>query len=357
MKLLYGVQGTGNGHITRARALSRYLPEFGVEVDYLFSGRSPDAYFDMDVFQPNVRFYQGLSFSHHAGKVKYLSTLRDNDIRQFWNDARELDLTPYDAVITDFEPVTAWAARLNKVPAIGIGHQYAFQYDVPMSGDNMVAKSIMRYFAPTNHAVGLHWHHFNCPILPPIAEVHKDSEAVDDNKILVYFGFEDPEDVIEFLSPFKSHVFVIYGPFERFQSFDNIQLKPLSRTGFCHDLATSVGVISNAGFELSSEAIQLGKKLLVKPLEGQMEQHSNARALEELGLGMSMPHLDPHTLSHWLENFEGQRVIYPNVAKEIALWLSKGDWEDVATLSSRLWEETQMISNAEGFDKSSEIAA
>ena len=50
MKLLYGVQGTGNGHITRARALNKYLAEFGLEVDFLFSGRDRDRYFDMEEF-------------------------------------------------------------------------------------------------------------------------------------------------------------------------------------------------------------------------------------------------------------------------------------------------------------------
>ena len=39
MKILYGVQGTGNGHIARARAMSHAFKEHDVEVDFLFSGR------------------------------------------------------------------------------------------------------------------------------------------------------------------------------------------------------------------------------------------------------------------------------------------------------------------------------
>ena len=50
MKLLYGVQGTGNGHIARARIMAAALAKRSdVEVDFVFTGREPDKYFDMDV--------------------------------------------------------------------------------------------------------------------------------------------------------------------------------------------------------------------------------------------------------------------------------------------------------------------
>lgn len=342
MKILYGVQGTGNGHITRARALSRYFSQFEIEVEYLFSGRHESQYFDMEAFGKTVQYRRGLTFFHQAGDIRLLQTIRKNSLIEFWRDVKSLDLTGIDAVITDFEPVTAWAAHLRGIPTIGIGHQYAFQHSVPRAGDSYVAKRIMRYFTPTDHSLGLHWHHFNSEILPPIAEVTDNPSLMDERKILVYFGFEDREDIIEFLAPINSHIFVIYGSFERFHSFGNIQLKPLSRSGFCNDLATCNGVISNAGFELASEAIQLGKKLLVKPLGGQMEQLSNAKALEQLGLGMSMAHLDRHTLEHWLKHFSGSQIIYPNVAKEIVRWLSEGDWGNIAPLVRQLWQHTQV---------------
>lgn len=357
MKILYGVQGTGNGHITRARALSKHFKDFGMEVDYLFSGRDRSAYFDMGCFKDSATYYQGLSFNHHAGKISYVSTIRDNSIREFWQNVKDLNLSKYDVVMTDFEPITAWAARKQKVPSIGVGHQYAFNFNIPTSGNNVFAKYIMRYFAPVQHQIGLHWHHFNNPILPPIAEVHADDAPEEPNKILVYFGFEDTEQVINYLSPFKSHTFVVYGRFSHFQSFGNIQLKPLSREGFCYDLTTCTGVICNAGFELSSEAIQLGKKLLVKPLAGQMEQESNALALEQLGLGLSMNKLDPHTLGHWLEHFDGQRIVYPNVAREIVRWIAQGKWDQVAELSSRLWQETLMVPASKTREGFREIAA
>mgnify|MGYP002700608893 CR=1 FL=1 len=48
MKILYAVQGTGNGHITRARVMAKaFNMRDEVEVDFIFSGRSKEQYFDL----------------------------------------------------------------------------------------------------------------------------------------------------------------------------------------------------------------------------------------------------------------------------------------------------------------------
>lgn len=341
MKILYGVQGTGNGHVTRARALNRYFKEFELEVDFLFSGRQRHKYFDMEEFGSEWRCRNGLTFWHSSGRVNIFSTLLKNSVRQLIQDIRSLDLSSYDLVLTDFEPVTAWAAKLQGKPCLGIGHQYAFHYPVPKAGDNWMSSFLMRTFAPAEHRVGLHWHHFSAPILPPIIERQPEPKAQDSKKIVVYLAFEEVEKVIQFLKPFHQWLFVIYGHFSQYKSFDNVQLKPLSREGFCRDLTTCCGVISNAGFELASETIQLGKKLLVKPLTGQMEQLSNARALELLGLGMSMNTLDAERLREWLYHFEAHQLIYPDVAHAIVRWIKAGDWGDIAGLATELWSQVR----------------
>ncbi len=343
MKILFGVQATGNGHITRARAMNKQFKALGLDVDYLFSGREKSNFFDMEEFG-DWRCHRGLTFFHEAGDLKIIRTLKQNSLRQLWKDINELSLDEYDLVLTDYEPITAWACRRAKRDCVGLGHQYAFNFDVPRRGDSFIPSMIMKNFAPVSTSLGLHWHHFNQPILPPIAETHETDAISDPNKIVVYLGFESPEEVISLLEPFESHLFVFYGPFPQYESRGHIQLKPLSRENFKQDLATAGGVICNAGFELSSEAIQLGKKLLIKPLKGQVEQLSNARALEELGLGLTMDTLDPFRVKNWLENWQGQQVTYPNVAKAIAQWVAKGDWQNPdsrAELSMALWSQTK----------------
>lgn len=343
MKILYGVQATGNGHITRARALNKWFSKYDIDVDFLFSGRPKDEFWDMEEFG-DWQCFRGLTFMHFAGKISVVRTVKQNSLLQLYRDIKSLDLSGYDLVLTDFEPITAWASKLKGKRCVGVGHQYAFSNDVPRRGADFMASTIMKNFAPVKTGLGLHWHHFGGQILPPIAETHHTDEPSDPNKVVVYLGFEETEQVIEMLEPFEDHLFVYYGPFPQYESRGHIQLKPLSREGFKYDLATASGVICNAGFELSSEAIQLGKKLLVKPLHGQMEQLSNAEALKVLGLGSSMDKLDQAAVKDWLALPEAKAVIYPDVAKAIVEWIKEGDWDNsnsVKLLINTLWEETR----------------
>ncbi|MBX2857437.1 MAG: glycosyltransferase [Cellvibrionaceae bacterium] len=351
MKILFGVQATGNGHITRARALNRYLKESDIQTDFLFSGRRKEKFFDMDEFG-DWRCHEGLTFVHEAGELKFLRTLQRNSIGKLIGDISKLKLKDYDLILTDFEPITAWAARLKGKPCLGIGHQYAFNHKVPCRGDTWLGRAVMKNFAPAANSLGLHWHHFGQPILPPIAETHQSKAPCDPNKIIVYLGFEDTAKVIEMLEPFEDHLFVFYGPFTSYETRGHILLKPLSREGFKQDLATSSGVICNAGFELSSEAIQLGKKLLVKPLMGQVEQLSNSRALEELGLAKTMDSLDNQVVGEWLRDWHAKRVVYPDVARALVNWIGEEQWKKkhaVKQLAYQLWSEVE-ASGVDSFD-------
>ena len=56
----------------------------------------------------------------------------------------------------------------------------------------------MKHFAPVSRGVGLHWHHFDHPILPPIVDVEADDDRyIDRSKVVVYLPFEDPKQIIE----------------------------------------------------------------------------------------------------------------------------------------------------------------
>ncbi|NIB41215.1 glycosyltransferase [Pseudomaricurvus alkylphenolicus] len=341
MKILYGVQGTGNGHISRARAISKHLCNTDAQVDYLFSGRDREAYFDMEGFG-DWQCRSGLSFVSKAGKISTLATIRSNNLWQLYRDICELDLSAYDLVISDFEPVTAWAARRQKKNCITLGHQYAFQHDIPITGDSFSSRLIIRHFAPGQQQLGLHWHHFGAPILPPIIDHSEDDLPSIPNKILVYLGFEAPAQVIPLLQQFPSTQFVYYGEFDQPSEQGNVSLRPLSVDGFKRDLADCSGVICNAGFELASEALHIGKRLLVKPLHGQMEQLSNALALEQLRLGSSMQNLSAAAIGSWLKQHESPRCHYPDVAKAIVDWLLEEQRCPIDELSRQLWSQVKL---------------
>jgi uncharacterized protein (TIGR00661 family) len=323
MKIFYGVQGTGNGHITRARVMAKELYAAGAKVTFQFTGRQADRYFDMDVFN-DYQLRTGLTFNTDKGQLSYLKTLRDIKGLTFLKDITQLDLSGYDLVITDFEPVTAWSAKLKRKPVLGIGHQYAFHHEIPRAGSDPMANQVMKLFAPADISVGLHWHHFGQPVLPPIIETPESSTRNIKNKIVVYLPFEDQQEVINKLVDFPAYNFHIYSPEVIASTHSHIVCNPLSRVGFQNDLFDSVGIISNAGFELASEALQLGKKILAKPLHSQMEQLSNAVALKELGYGHTMSELDSSVIEHWLQEKHATHVTYPNVAKRIVEWIKQG---------------------------------
>ena len=112
------------------------------------------------------------------------------------------------------------------------------------------------------------------------------------------------------------------------------------RNIFIADLQSCEGVICNAGFNVPSEAIHFGKKILVKPLKGQYEQESNAQALLELNLGSVMHKLDHNALSTWLNKKSPAPLPYPNVAGAISNWLLEGNMKDPTPLVKSLWKNT-----------------
>lgn len=323
MKIFYGVQGTGNGHITRARVMAKELNTAGIDVHFQFTGRPADKYFDMEVFN-GYQLRTGLTFHTEKGQVSYLKTALDAKPITFIKDMKSLDLSGYDLVISDFEPLTAWAAKNRKIPVLGIGHQYAFNHDIPRKGSDPIADQVMKYFAPADVGIGLHWHHFGQPILPPIIDTPEMPKSIIKNKIIVYLPFEDQNEVIRLLSPFRDFDFHLYSQEPVPSTFDHIICNPLSRDGFQKDLYDCAGIISNAGFELASESLQMGKKILAKPLHAQMEQISNAAALHQLGYGHIMHDMSSSVIEHWLHDNRAVHITYPNIARVLVQWIQDG---------------------------------
>jgi uncharacterized protein (TIGR00661 family) len=345
MKILYGVQATGNGHISRSREVIRELKDMGHDVQVVFSGRDPSLLWETKTFEPYDAF-RGLTFVSRRGKIRNVQTAMQLNLFQFYRDILSFDASGFDLVVTDFEPVSARIARRNGIPSIGVGHQYAFLYDIPVKKADPFSKWIIRNFAPTDYSVGLHWHHFEKPILPPIIPAHlKADSQIKQDKILVYLPFESLEDIEALLRPIATHHFFVYCDIAAATDDDKMHLRPFSRNGFLRDLQDCSGVISNAGFEFISEALYLGKKPLIKPLSGQMEQASNAFVISQLKLGMIMPKLSQDAVRQFLAAPSIGPISYPNVARIIAEWIERGNWEDVEGLARSAWSQCRAGDN------------
>lgn len=361
MRLLYGVQATGNGHISRARALRYHLAQAGCQIDFVFSGRPADRLFDMAEFgQYQVR--RGLSFVSQAGKLQLWQTARQADVPQLWQDIQQLNTRRYDLVLTDYEPITAWAARRQGTPVLALGHQYGLHQPVPLDGFGWWQRRLLANFAPARQQIGLHWHHFDSVasdrrvILPPVVHLVADTQATIDSMsagsqdnadfVLVYLPFESPHDITRWLAPLQGWNFKVYGAGALDSALPHVSFMPASVQRFQQDLQQSQAVVSNAGFELISESLQLKKKILVKPLQGQPEQAANAAALHKLQLADSSDQLSSARIEHFLRHYQSPlQVQYPNVAAAISRWLLTGQWFDVSPLAS-LWQQVEFTPTA-----------
>jgi len=73
-------------------------------------------------------------------------------------------------------------------------------------------------------------------------------------------------------------------------------------------------------------------------LAKQMEQLSNAAALEQLGYATTMQSLDTQTARSWFDAMPvAPDVHFKDVAGALAEWLARGASRPVAELSRQLW--------------------
>ncbi len=337
MKILYGVQATGQGHISRARAAAEALAQHDAEVTWLFSGRAREQLFDMEPFG-EFEHRAGLTFVTEAGRMRYRKTALNNNLLQFNRDVDALDLRPYDLVVTDYEPITAWACRRAGREIIGIGHQYAFGPNTPVEGNSLLQRQIMRRFAPVDRPVGLHWAPFNDNVLPPILDLPPIDDVPQAEHIMVYLPFEDQQVVTRWLQSFPEVAFRQYANGLTDSDLGNVERRAANIKGFKADLASCRGVICNSGFELISECLQWRKPVLTRPLAGQMEQLSNAAALESLGYASVMRQIDDDHTRQWLQTpRQPPAVHFADVAERLARWLAEGAREPIDRLCAELW--------------------
>ena len=344
MRILYGVQATGQGHISRARAMAHALKQHpDVDVTWLFSGRPRERLFDMEPFG-DFQHYAGLTFVTEAGQLRYRKTIMANRYWQFIRDVWQLDVKAYDLVVTDYEPVTAWAGKLRRQSVLGIGHQYAFGKNTPVEGRSLAQHAVMSLFAPVARGVGLHWSDFGANVLPPILDLPPTPTVAANDHILVYLPFEDQSTVTKWLNGFSEHRFIQYASTLPNDEQANVGRRTANIAGFKSDLASARGVVCNCGFELISECLHWRKPVLTRPLAKQMEQLSNGAALEALGYATVMRQIDNELAERWLAAPPIAPILsFPNVSATLASWLADGAKTPVATLGEALWRESAAV--------------
>lgn len=319
MKVLYAVQGTGNGHITRAIEI---IPELQkrAETDILISGIQAELELPFDV---KYR-YKGASFIFgQKGGIDYLHTYSKNYFRRFYKEVKSLPVHDYDLVITDFEPVSAWACYFADKPCIGFGNQFACRGEgVPRAeSEDVLGRLVLNYYCPVSTSYGIHFQRYNDKIQTPVIRKRVRNLIVSDQgHITVYLTAFSDKKIIKALSKFpdvKWEVFSKHCVAEH--KIGNIHLRPVETEQFLKSMASSSGVVCAAGFSSVSEALYLGKKLLVIPMKKQYEQQCNAEALRQMGVHVIRSLKEKHhpVINDWLTNGQSIPVNYPDNSAEI----------------------------------------
>lgn len=299
-RIVYGVSGEGSGHSSRAHAMGSYLQSRGHAIKMMSYDRGLRNLRDhFDVTET-----AGLHIANKDNRVSVPRTVTENlaklpAFRRSMATARRELFRAFkpDAVITDFEPLSAYLAWYCGVPLISLDNQHRMRYmESPcppnLANDARLTGLVIRMMVP-KPAVSLattfyfgkvkNDHTF---LFPPI--LRDDVRAITSSKseaVLVYlsFGFDS---FLETLRAKADHQFVVYG-YDRTAQEGNLAFRPFSRDGFLRDMASSRAVIATAGFTTLTEALYYRKPYLALPMKGQFEQELNGFLVEHLGYGLN----------------------------------------------------------------------
>ena len=319
MKILYAIQGTGNGHLSRAIDIIPCLQKHG-EVDILVSGIQADLTLPFEV----TYTVRGLSFIFgKTGGVDLWKTFAKANLRKVVKCVQSMPVQNYDLVINDFEPISAWACYLRNKPCISLSHQSAVLesiYPQPAETDSM-GKLILKNYAPADFKYGFHFKGNGDNIFTPVIRQQVRNHHVSNKgHYTVYLPAYDDKRLIKRLSEFKEVKWDVFSKHNKKKIVvDNITIQPINNVLFTESMAASEGVLCGAGFETPAEALFLGKKLLVIPMKNQYEQQLNAAALKAMGVPVikSLKEQFEPVISTWLAHGKPIAVNYENNTEQI----------------------------------------
>jgi len=300
MKILYAFNGTGYGHASRVISILPLLQHH--EVDIMVSGEMNPIDIGYDIKYQ----FKGFTFVYDNGKINYWKTIKRLDVIQFIKDVWSLNVTQYDLVISDFEPISAYAAKLRGIKSLSLSHQASFlSKNTPRSYEvDPMAEWVLKNYAPCKHNIGFHFDKYDDFILSPhIRSVIRDNKDKTERKgyVLVYLSAYKVEDLVNVFSKYKEYQFVIFSSQINKPGWNNsnVKFRPANQSEFMYALLQCSGVITGGGFETIAEALYLNKPVLTIPIKGQYEQECNATAASKFPNGYKGI-LAPVYLEHFL---------------------------------------------------------
>ncbi len=314
MRILYAIQGTGNGHISRAREIVPLLQQYG-ELDLLVSGTQAD----VNLEQPLAYRFHGFSFVFgKKGGVDHWRTYKTMDLKRLKKDISSIPLKKYNLIINDFEPVTAWACKLQSVPSVSLSHQASFLSPKTPRPTNFFhwAEWVFKHYAPTTHHIGFHFDRYDDFIHTPVirSDIRR-STPVDRGHVTVYLPAFDDRILLTYLRKVPEVQWEVFSKHtQKGYTEGNVSVFPINNEQYNRSLAGCHGLLTGGGFEGPAEAVFLGKKVLVIPMKHQYEQLCNAEAARRLGIPV-IQEVDenlPDRLRSWISDPFLVRMDFPD---------------------------------------------
>jgi uncharacterized protein (TIGR00661 family) len=344
--ILYGVNGEGSGHSTRAKEVISHLQRQGHSVHVVSFDRGLR---NLSETFPVTEIF-GLRVTYINNRVRYRRTLVSNLLkapraaRSSKQLARLVEDEKIDLVITDFEPLTAHVAHRKRLPLINIDNQHAItntRVSLPRgyARDAATVKLVTHMMTPHADAY-LVLSFFSVPVkgrnthlFPPVLRQEVLAATPRAGDYALVYVTSPAKDLAALLRQVR-YKFIAYG-FGCEGQEGNILFKKPGMESFLRDLAGCSSVIANAGFSLVSEALHLGKPYLAIPVQNQFEQTFNAYYVSKMGYGAFWDNLDKEKIESFLFNlplYVEKLQSYPRAGNQALL--NKLD-ELIATLLSR----------------------
>jgi uncharacterized protein (TIGR00661 family) len=311
--ILYGVNGEGSGHSTRAKEVISHLQQQGHKLHVVSFDRGlrnlSESFPVKEIF--------GLSLTYVNNRVRYKRTLASNLIkapraaRSLKTLSHLVDEENIELVITDFEPLTCHVGHRKRLPVIAIDNQHAITNTVVslprgFARDVAAVRLVTRMMTPHADAYFV-LSFFSAPVkrrntflFPPIVRQEVLSAKAQTGDYVLVYVTSPAKELAALLKQVRCK-FVAYGFGTKGQD-GNILFKKPSMDGFLSDLAGAKAVIANAGFSLVSEALYLGKPYLAIPVKNQFEQTFNAYYVGKLGYGAWWQDLGKEQIESFLFN-------------------------------------------------------
>ncbi len=257
------------------------------------------------------------------GGIDFWETWKRSNFTQLCRDIWGLPVNDYHLIISDFEPISAWACIIRGIKSVGLSHQNAVLHPSAPKPNrwHRGAKWVLQYYAPTTYRYGFHFKAWgNGNFTPVIRQNIRSARVEDKGHITVYLPSYKDEKIIKVLSKMGQTRWEVFSKHNHQELHrDNISIYPVDNQRFINSMVKSRGVLCGAGFETPAEALFLHKKLMVIPMKSQYEQHCNAAALEIMGIPVlkSLKKKYLPQIEEWLTSKQNINVNYADRTSQI----------------------------------------